>query len=249
MSLSNMHAHDFSCIAQYPLPIPTFLRCRSPFWREGLKHVLADTCFQIHEDESSDTLRLERFSDAEGVLVIAEATHDLIKLADMIRDVKAQCSAARIVALGDNPDLNLIVRAFEAGAAGVLPTTDAEILVKSLELIMLGELVFPTLPILNGLRYAPHLPGLGHKPSATGATMPGLSADAGGLSGREQDILRLLTEGAPNKVIARTLGVAEATVKVHIKSILRKIRAQNRTQAAMWAAAHLHSAPQGRYGQ
>jgi two-component system nitrate/nitrite response regulator NarL len=46
-------------------------------------------------------------------------------------------------------------------------------------------------------------------------------------------------QGAPNKVIARKLDVAEATVKVHIKAILRKIRVANRTQAAMWAVNHL----------
>jgi two-component system nitrate/nitrite response regulator NarL len=63
------------------------------------------------------------------------------------------------------------------------------------------------------------------------------------LSGREEAILRLLTEGAPNKIIARKLGMAEATVKVHVKAILRKLRAQNRTQAAMWATTHLSSAP------
>jgi two-component system nitrate/nitrite response regulator NarL len=62
------------------------------------------------------------------------------------------------------------------------------------------------------------------------------------LSQREQEILRWLMEGAPNKVIARKLNVAEATVKVHIKAILRKIGAHNRTQAAMWATQQLGSA-------
>jgi two-component system nitrate/nitrite response regulator NarL len=49
-------------------------------------------------------------------------------------------------------------------------------------------------------------------------------------------------QGAPNKVIARKLDVAEATVKVHIKAILRKIRVANRTQAAMWAVNHFSAA-------
>lgn len=54
------------------------------------------------------------------------------------------------------------------------------------------------------------------------------------LSPREVEILQRLGEGAPNKVIARELGVAEATVKVHVKSVLRKINVSNRTQAAVW---------------
>ena len=55
------------------------------------------------------------------------------------------------------------------------------------------------------------------------------------LSPREKIILRCLIEGNSNKCIARKIEIAEATVKVHVKAILRKIRVQNRTQAAIWA--------------
>src|SRR5204863_8963814 len=48
------------------------------------------------------------------------------------------------------------------------------------------------------------------------------------LSGREQQILKDLAKGHSNKMITRTCSLAEATVKVHIKSILRKIRVVNR---------------------
>ena len=54
------------------------------------------------------------------------------------------------------------------------------------------------------------------------------------LSARQIAILRCLVEGASNKIIARKLKIADATVKVHVKAILRKIRVQNRTQAAIW---------------
>ena len=62
---------------------------------------------------------------------------------------------------------------------------------------------------------------------ADDATMPKLSP-------REMAILRHLIEGNSNKSIARKIDIAEATVKVHVKAILRKIRVQNRTQAAIW---------------
>ena len=67
-----------------------------------------------------------------------------------------------------------------------------------------------------------------------------------GLTEREEQILKSVVKGRANKMIARTLDIAEATVKVHIKSVLRKIRVANRTQAAIWAlgngygAADLH---------
>ena len=58
---------------------------------------------------------------------------------------------------------------------------------------------------------------------------------AHGLSQREEEILKSVVRGHSNKMIARTCGVADATIKVHMKSILRKIRVANRTQAAVWA--------------
>jgi two-component system nitrate/nitrite response regulator NarL len=56
-----------------------------------------------------------------------------------------------------------------------------------------------------------------------------------GLSKREEQILKSVVRGHSNKIIARTCGVTDATIKVHMKSILRKIRVENRTQAAIWA--------------
>lgn len=61
------------------------------------------------------------------------------------------------------------------------------------------------------------------------------------LSEREAQILDGLVKGHANKVIARTCDITEATVKVHMKSILRKIQVANRTQAAIWALAHRYS--------
>ena len=71
----------------------------------------------------------------------------------------------------------------------------------------------------------------------TAETLPDLKACK--LSVREAQVLSHLREGATNKIIARQFDVTEATVKVHVKAILRKIGAANRTQAAMWASQHL----------
>jgi DNA-binding NarL/FixJ family response regulator len=54
-------------------------------------------------------------------------------------------------------------------------------------------------------------------------------------SPREKEILKCLILGYTNKVIARHLGITEATVKVHLKNLLKKLHAENRTQAAIWA--------------
>lgn len=59
------------------------------------------------------------------------------------------------------------------------------------------------------------------------------------LSGREELVLRGLIDGHANKVIARNLGIADATVKVHVKAVMRKLRVANRTQAALWGLDNL----------
>jgi two-component system nitrate/nitrite response regulator NarL len=58
------------------------------------------------------------------------------------------------------------------------------------------------------------------------------------LSHRERQVLICLSRGGSNKVIARLCHISEATVKVHLKAILRKTNARNRTQAAVWAIEH-----------
>jgi two-component system nitrate/nitrite response regulator NarL len=60
------------------------------------------------------------------------------------------------------------------------------------------------------------------------------------LSEREEQILKALVRGYSNKMIARIHSVTEATVKVHMKAILRKIRVANRTQAAIWAVRNAY---------
>ena len=61
----------------------------------------------------------------------------------------------------------------------------------------------------------------------------------GGRAASEIAEMEGLVDGAPNKVIAQRLQITEATVKVHVKAILRKIRVKNRTQAAIWASKNL----------
>jgi DNA-binding NarL/FixJ family response regulator len=68
--------------------------------------------------------------------------------------------------------------------------------------------------------------------SVTSATA---TESCGGLSSREMDILRLLVDGRPNKVIAAMLNISESTAKLYVRNIMRKLRTANRTQTALWA--------------
>ena len=117
-------------------------------------------------------------------------------------------------------DLSVDVRAAMGGGADFLiKNVSPEALIQSLQLVMLGEKVFPT--------------NLASMLLDMTAVSPQHSIR--GLSPREQEILQALVTGASNKMIAYKLGITEATVKVHLKTLLRKIDVNNRTQAAIWA--------------
>jgi DNA-binding NarL/FixJ family response regulator len=66
------------------------------------------------------------------------------------------------------------------------------------------------------------------------------------LSAREAEVLALLVDGLPNKLIARRLEISEKTVKTHLTSIFRTLEVTDRTQAALWAERHGFTARRGR---
>jgi two-component system nitrate/nitrite response regulator NarL len=68
------------------------------------------------------------------------------------------------------------------------------------------------------------------------------------LTPRENEILVLLAEGQSNKVIARNLGISDGTVKLHVKSILRKLGVHSRVEAAVIAVEHGLRAGRGDLG-
>jgi DNA-binding NarL/FixJ family response regulator len=65
--------------------------------------------------------------------------------------------------------------------------------------------------------------------------MNGLKFETRALSPRQREILGLLANGLDNKTIARALGISNKTVKNHLTFLFKKINAQSRTQAAIWA--------------
>jgi two-component system nitrate/nitrite response regulator NarL len=109
----------------------------------------------------------------------------------------------------------------------LLENLSRDALQKSLTLISIGEKVFPS-------ELASIIAGLASQQQRAADT----ECDNPDLSYRELEILRSLTSGDPNKVIAAQLDIAESTVKIHLKHILRKTNSFNRTQAALWAVRH-----------
>jgi DNA-binding NarL/FixJ family response regulator len=140
--------------------------------------------------------------------------------ADGLRRLRAQVPDVRIALFGDVGEAAARDLAPDAVLAKAL---SAEALVAALSLLALDMAVLPR-------RLAPV------RPSPDRGAAGGLRSGSGeGLTSRERDILRLLAEGDGNRRIAQRLCISESTVKMHCKSLLRKLAVPNRTQAALLA--------------
>jgi two-component system, NarL family, nitrate/nitrite response regulator NarL len=218
--------------------IPTALISDSALLRSGLQHILQDTPFAIAEAASvTGPKRLDHCA-VNTALMIIDASQNTGRVLEVIRQVQERSPETRIVALADQFDLGFVRMAHEAGVTGFCSTASGpEGLIKSLELVMLGESVLPVAILRSLMDAASQKPEQPLQGDMAEPTLSDLKACK--LSPREAEILGCLREGAPNKIIARKFDVTEATVKVHVKAILRKIGAANRTQAAMWASQRL----------
>ena len=219
--------------------VTTALICDTPLLRTGLQRILSGTPFALVEDGPATDPRLGSEGGQEAKLVILAVGQSSNRTPKMVRQAKEQHPAARIVLLADHVDLALVTQGREAGVDGFCLTgSSREVLFTTLEMVMLGESMLPgsvVRSIIESMAPSPELEPASKVSDQPGAPNPGSRS----LSAREAEILTALMEGTPNKLIARKLHVTEATVKVHVKAILRKIGATNRTQAAMWAMDHL----------
>ena len=169
-------------------------------------------------------------SEVDGCVPLFASPETLIRTLDLvtIEDARVVVTAsAKHPAIRPAPKDNSRQPQLEADK---LPTAGTENDTKSVTVVP----IHPTRQTVN--RYSASHPG-GHEgdPQWT----PVLQNHPR-LSEREAQILDGLVRGHANKVIARSCDITEATVKVHMKSILRKIQVANRTQAAVWALEHGH---------
>lgn len=142
------------------------------------------------------------------------------------RQVRGSLAEARLVFLCDDMDPSNILAAVRCGAAGFVDTASGPtVLAHCLRFVGVGGIALPSIP-----------------PTATGDIKPAaapterysrFSADL--FTAKELDVLRCLGAGKPNKIIAYELNICETTVKVHMRHIMQKLGASNRTHAALLA--------------
>lgn len=144
--------------------------------------------------------------------------------ADVTR-LRSEVPGVRIILLADSDEHANVGYALRHGMDGlVLKTCQPRAIRTSVELALLGERVFPA-DALSRTRASSQ--GILEARSAHETVVE--------LTVREKEVLTRLSMGRANKEIARDLDLSDATVKVHVKSILRKSQKRNRTEAALWA--------------
>jgi two-component system nitrate/nitrite response regulator NarL len=226
--------------------VPTFIVDKSPLFRVGLIHILAETRFRVTADCSSLSDLPERTLNANPFLLLVGLDGGAAEVLTQVSPLRHRCKDLRVILLSERLSEQDVLMAIGGGCCYLLKNEiSPEVLVTALELVLLGAMVIPQ-GLSEGLLWgrqrtqvdAPQTDAVRCWPAE-----PVERQQAGTrLSNRERAILSHLMQGGSNKHIARELAIAEATVKVHVKSLLRKIQAKNRTQAAMWGMNNLESA-------
>jgi two-component system nitrate/nitrite response regulator NarL len=217
--------------------------------REALISLMASHSYQIVGSFASaaDIENSLRIADAPGLTILgALPAEEAVSAACSIRK---RWPKTKIILLFDRASSADFHKLLASGIDGCIPLfASPDTLVGTIQQIIAGDLRIlvlktETSPMPNSMDWQEK----GNEPGAASSNpAPSDDAENGaidrtisirivhGLSPREEEILKSVVRGHSNKIIARTCGVADATIKVHMKSILRKIRVANRTQAAIW---------------
>jgi DNA-binding NarL/FixJ family response regulator len=143
-----------------------------------------------------------------------------------------------VIVLSGCEDPALMRVVLERGVRGFIPKAySSDVMLSAVRLVLAGGMYVPpmmlsALPASNSARSTP--------PSAA----PTFESLCNVLTERQIEVLQLLSQGKPNKLIGRALGISEGTVKIHLAAIFRALNARNRTEAVVAARALTEAAPQ-----
>jgi two-component system nitrate/nitrite response regulator NarL len=194
--------------------------------------VLRDGLAALLQQAGPDTAILQARNALEG-LALADSCTDLdVIILDLempgMKGLQALSEFGRkrpdvpVIVLSSSEDPRDVRQSLASGALGYVPkSASQQVLLSAIHLVLNGDLYIPAL-ILD----EDSIPA-GQRMRSVGPQ------GARSLTQRQIEILRLLSEGMPNKTIATTLDLSVKTVKVHITTIFRALNVVNRTQAAV----------------
>ncbi|SEK16623.1 two component transcriptional regulator, LuxR family [Variovorax sp. OK605] len=190
--------------------------------------------------------------------LLAGATDDLdLALIDLnmpgadgqahIDDIRRRHPAVPVIVLSGYEDPAIMRSALERGVLGFIPKAySPEVMLSAVRLVLAGGVYVPPM-MLTAL--PPGIVAGVSQQAATEAFARGGNGGGGSGSGqtlehlrnvlteRQVEVLQLLSQGKPNKLIGRSLGISEGTVKIHLAAIFRALNVRNRTEAVVAAQA------------
>lgn len=198
-----------------PQPIRVLVVDDHPMMRAGLRgEIDAQTDMQVVAEASDGREAIELFHTHHPDVTLMDVRMPGLGGIEAIEILRRDFPNARFVILTTAAGDVVALRAFKAGAVGYL-----------LKNLLRTELIDTIRVVHSGRRRIP--PDIARE-------MAEHAADDS-LSSREIDVLRSISQGQANKIIASELGISENTVKNHVKSILSKLDANDRTDAAIIA--------------
>ena len=193
-----------------------------PFYREGLQELLARSgdieiiCAVSGPDEVESAAR----ASAPNVVLLDIGAPDA---ADVLDRLLRMPVAPKVVALAVAETPQDVTRWVEAGVAGYVPrTASSEDLIRALNDVVRDEVRCPPQIAARLMR----------RLAALAASAQPATTALGALTDREQEVLALLADGLPNKLIAARLRIQPATAKNHVHNILHKLDLRGRVEAA-----------------
>jgi two-component system nitrate/nitrite response regulator NarL len=203
-------------------------------FRRGLTALLSQEAdLEVVGDAADGGEALRRAEALQPDVILLDNHMPGVRGVDLLPGLREAAPNARVLMLTVSEDEEDLAAALRGGAMGyLLKTIDGPDLALALHRVMRGESVVSpelTSKLVNAFRSSANA-------GAAPAVVPAPDNNDAGLSPREQDILKEIAHGASNKEIARTLGIAETTVKIHVQHILRKLGLSSRVQVAVWAS-------------
>ncbi|MEJ5028018.1 response regulator [Comamonas sp. MYb69] len=219
--------------AQAPTPAIRLLVVDDhPLFRRGVIALLAaQPQLQVVAEAGDAGEALRQAAQLQPDVVLLDHHMPGVSGVDLLPDLRAAAPAARVLVLTASEDAGTLALALQRGAQGyLLKTADSEVLVAAIERALRGQSTVSmemTDKLVSALQNRPL------EPAAAPPAMPEPADPLEQLSPRELEILREIADGASNKEIARSLAIAETTVKIHVQHILRKLGLSSRVQAAV----------------
>lgn len=219
-----------------PAPIRILVVDDHTLFRRGLTALLSrDRGLCVVGDAADAGQALRKAQELQPDLILLDNHLPGVNGVDALPALLEAAPQARILMLTVSEDENDLAAALRGGAAGyLLKTIEGHALADAITRAMQGDSVVA--PEMTSKLVAAYRGAAKEAPAAPVSSSPDASAPIASLSPRELDILRGIVRGASNKEIAREHGIAEATVKIHVQHVLRKLGVSSRVHAAVMAS-------------